>query len=206
MIARNWSELGGNAEWGSFDFVTTDPTRSNSGQLTLSLLTQTVELGDQPLSNQNLNSADVQSLFKLVRSSVYQPRRSTDIVLQEFITRGPNEADIATVYESIALYRWDEASVTQGIPYQIYYPNPTVETVSTAAIVTRDVSNGTAQAAQTFIEYLAAPQQQELFVQFGFRPAISDIDLSSVKRSPWAEGIPGAEEDPSTIAIHPPSR
>ncbi len=32
MQQRNWSKIGGQANWGSFDFVTTNPTRSNSGQ------------------------------------------------------------------------------------------------------------------------------------------------------------------------------
>ncbi|HEY9878131.1 MAG TPA: substrate-binding domain-containing protein, partial [Leptolyngbyaceae cyanobacterium] len=97
---ENWGSLGGNPAWGSFDFVTTDPIRSNSGQLTLSLWSQ-AELGSQPLSVATLNTPSVETLFKEVKSSVYQPPRSTDILLQEFITRGPNDADVATVYESI---------------------------------------------------------------------------------------------------------
>ena len=206
MLAQNWSELGGQPEWGSFDFVTTDPTRSNSGQLTLSLLAQTTALGDRSPSAGNLNSPAIQALFELVHSSVYQPPRSTDILLQEFITRGPNEADVATVYESIALHRWEDSMVTQGIPYQIYYPNPTIETESTAAIVTRDISNQTARAAATFIDFLTAPEQQAVFVQFGFRPAATDLDLSSVSNSPWGEDIPGAQIEPVTTATQPPDR
>ena len=206
MSVQNWSQLGGRTEWGSFDFVTTDPTRSNSGQLTLSLLAQTIALGNRPPSAANLNTPAIQDLFARVRSSVYQPPRSTDILLQEFITRGPNEADVATVYESIALYRWEDATVTQGFPYQIYYPNPTIETQSTAAIVTRDISHRTARAARTFIEFLVDPQQQTVFVKFGFRPAVSSVDLASVSTSPWTQDIPGAEIDPVTRATQPPDR
>ncbi|HLO83385.1 MAG TPA: substrate-binding domain-containing protein, partial [Nostocaceae cyanobacterium] len=40
MQANSWDKIGGKTNWGSFDFVTTDPTRSNSGQVTLSLWTQ----------------------------------------------------------------------------------------------------------------------------------------------------------------------
>ncbi|MEL6326610.1 MAG: substrate-binding domain-containing protein, partial [Cyanobacteria bacterium J06626_23] len=103
-----WGDIGGNSAWGSFDFVTTDPTRSNSGQLTLSLWTQ-AEAGGGSLDQGDFGSNDVQALFSLVKRSVYQPPRSTDTLLQEFIARGPNDADIATVYESIALHRWDQA-------------------------------------------------------------------------------------------------
>jgi hypothetical protein len=81
-----------------------------------------------------LGNPQVQALFGLVKRSVYQPPRSTDILLQEFITRGPNDADIGMVYESIALHRWDQSNRIQGRPYEILYLNPTIETVSTAAI------------------------------------------------------------------------
>lgn len=69
--------------------------------------------------------------------AVYQPPRSTDILLQEFIARGPNDADVAMVYESIALHRWQQSAQGQRESYQIYYLNPTIETVATGAIVSR---------------------------------------------------------------------
>ncbi len=204
MEKRNWAAIGGQADWGSFDFVTTDPTRSNSGQLTLSLWTQ-LKLGSSPLSNSSLNTPAVQSLFALVKKSVYQPPRSTDILLQEFITRGPNDADVATVYESIALYRWSQARTSQGKPYQIYYLDPTIETVATAAIVRRDVDSGAAKAGRQFLEFLTQPQQQAVFVQYGFRPVAAGINLQSVPNSPWVQNIPGAEVNPPVRPVQPPN-
>ena len=205
MTKSTWGDIGGDPSWGSFDFVTTDPTRSNSGQLTLSLWTQ-AEAGGGTLNQGDFGSSDVQALFSLVKRSVYQPPRSTDTLLQEFITRGPNDADIATVYESIALHRWDQASTTQDKPYQILYLDPTIETVSTAAIARRDISNGEAKAARNFIDFLTAPEQQEVFVQFGFRPISDSVDLQSVPGSPWSENIPGAEVDPTGRVTEPPER
>lgn len=200
-----WSELGGSADWGSFDFVTTDPERSNSGQLTLSLWSQE-KLGTQNLSLASLNSPPVEALFNLVKKSVYLPPRSTDILLQEFITRGPNDADVAIVYESIALFRWQQAQQSQGKPYQIFYLNPTIETVSTAAIATRDISGAEARAGREFIDFLLAPEQQAIFVQHGFRPVSSDIDLQSVPNSPWSQNIPGVEYQPNIQTTPPPDR
>ena len=133
MQSGNWSGVGGAKDWGSFDFVTTNPTRSNSGQLTMSLWSQSKAGGNLNIST--FNNPAVESLFGLVKRSVYQPPRSTDILLEEFIAKGPNDADVATVYESIALHRWEQARKTQEKPYQIYYLNPTIETVTTAAIV-----------------------------------------------------------------------
>ncbi len=200
MLAKNWGEIGGKSDWGSFDFLTTDVTRSNSGQLTLSLWYYD-KLGGQ----NNFSDPKIESLFKTIKKSVYLPPRSTDILLQEFITRGPNDSDIATVYESIALYRWEQSQVNQSNPYQIYYLNPTIETVATAAIVRRDVGERKAKAAQEFINFITQPEQQKVFVKYGFRPIIEGIDLSSVPNSPWAQNIPGTEVNPSLKTLPPPN-
>jgi ABC-type molybdate transport system substrate-binding protein len=205
MQAGNWEEIGGNNDWGSFDFVITDPTRSNSGQVTLGLWAQS-KLGGRPLSSATLNNPEINSLFSLIKRSVYQPPRSTDILLQEFISRGPNDADVATVYESIALYRWQQSAANQGKPYQIYYLDPTIETVSTAAIVRRNVNEGEAKAAQQFLEFLTQPPQQEVFVQYGFRPVNNTVDLQTVANSPWSQTIPGAEMNPPGNVIPPPDK
>ncbi|HEY9907613.1 MAG TPA: substrate-binding domain-containing protein [Thermosynechococcaceae cyanobacterium] len=202
MQAGNWAKIGGSSNWGSFDFVTTDPDRSNSGQLTLSLWLQS-KLGGN-LSSAGLNDPNAQALFKLVKKSVYEPPRSTDIMLREFIARGPNDADVGVAYESSALFRWQQSATNQGKPYQIYYLNPTIETTSTAAIVRRNVDQGTANAAKQFLDFLSQPEQQAVFVQHGFRPINSAVDLQAVPNSPWKQNIPGAEVKPTTQAVPNP--
>lgn len=200
MQQRNWSEIGGKSNWGSFDFVMTNPTRSNSGQLTLSLWRQ---------SNQNnsLNNTqtELESLYTQIKKSVYQPPRSTDILLQEFITRGANDGDVATVYESIALHRWSQTKFAQSQPYQIYYPNPTIQTVATAAVVRQNIDQNTAKVAQKFIDFITQPKQQQVFVQYGFRPVIPNLNLSSVSNSPWSQNIPGVISNPSVKIEQPPN-
>ncbi|MEA5621039.1 substrate-binding domain-containing protein [Cronbergia sp. UHCC 0137] len=203
MQANSWGKIGGSSNWGSFDFVTTDPTRSNSGQVTLNLWSAT-KLGGNINSN-SFNDPTVQTLFSLIKKSVYQPPRSTDILLQEFIARGPNDADVATVYESIALYRWQQSAATQGKPYQIYYLNPSIESTATAAIVRRDVDGGTANAAKKFLEFVTQPEQQAILVQYGFRPVNKTVDLKTVPGSPWKQNIPGAEVTPSIQTLQPPN-
>ncbi|MEM9947019.1 MAG: substrate-binding domain-containing protein [Cyanobacteria bacterium P01_D01_bin.36] len=201
----SWSAIGGDASWGSFDFVTTDPTRSNSGQLALSLWAQ-AKTKSSSIEQTDFSSADVQTLFGAVKRSVYQPPRSTDILLQEFIARGPSDADVAMVYESIAIHRWDQSQVNQPQPYQVLYPNPTIETTSTAAIARRDVTKGQAKAARTFIDFLTETDQQAVFVQYGFRPVNASVDVSTVPDSPWAEPIPGVEFELNNQVTAAPDR
>lgn len=193
----NWQKIGGQSNWGSFDFVTTDPTRSNSGQVTLDLWIKS--------TGRSLNTPQTENLFKMIKNSVYLPPRSTDILLQEFIARGPNDADVATVYESNALYRYSQSKLNHSQPYQIYYLSPTVETVATAAIVRRNVSNQEAKTAQKFIDFLKEAEQQKIFIQYGFRPIINGVDLKSVPQSPWSENIPGSQINPPVNTVEPPN-
>ena len=121
------------------------------------------------------------------------------------MAKGANEADIATDYESIALYRWAQSKTSQSKPYQIYDINPTVETVSTAAIVTRNVDEGTAKAAQTFLTELTQPTSQSVLVQYGFRPVNPAVQIEAVAGNLWNQGIPGAQAKPSNPAVNSPS-
>ena len=202
MKASSWQDIGGQAEWGSFDFVMTDPLRSNSGLVTLSLWSAAVT-GGLP-TRQMLNSPLIPPLFTLIHKGVYQPPRSTDLLLQEFITRGPNDADVAVVYESNALSRWQQAASSKGQPYQIYYFPTTIETTITAGIVRRGVDTDTAQAAQKFLDYLLAPEQQSTFVMHGFHPMGGGIDLQKVAGSPWNQNIPGSLVSPPGTALAMP--
>ena len=186
MKAQQWGSFGGSNSWGSFDFVMTNPTRSNSGQLTLSLW-MAHKLKTSPLQAADLSSPTAQSTIALVKRSVYQPARSSDILMQEFVARGANDADIATTYESVALNRWAQSKVSQGQPYQIYEINPTVETKPTAAIVRRQVDQQTAKKAQAFIEFLSQPDQQKVFIQYGFRPVHPDVKLETAATDLWKQ-------------------
>ncbi|MEL6165876.1 MAG: substrate-binding domain-containing protein, partial [Cyanobacteria bacterium J06628_3] len=205
MQSNSWEAVGGQKNWGSFDFLITNPTRSNSAQATLSLWAIS-KLNSSNPNNINYNNPQITSLFSTVKKSIYQPPRSTDILLQEFIARGQNDADVATVYESIALSRWKQSMKNQDKPYQIYYLNPTVETVATAAIVRQNVDSGTAKAGQKFVDFLTQPEQQKVFVQYGFRPTNNNVDLKSVPNSPWNQNIPGSQINPSTKTLPAPNQ
>jgi ABC-type molybdate transport system substrate-binding protein len=205
LKANRWSEIGGPTAWGNFDLMMTDPNRSNSGQLTLGLWAQ-AKLNSPSLTTAVLNAPVIQPLFSLVKRSVYEPPRSTDILLQEFIARGPNDADVGIVYESIALHRWQESAQNQGKPYQIYYLDQTIETIPTAAIVRRDVDSGTADAARQFLNYLTQPKPQAVLAQFGFRPVNTTVDLSAIPNTPWKQAIPGVQVKPTGQVTKTPNQ
>ena len=149
----SWSSLGGQESWGRFNLRATDPARSNSGQLAMLLW---------------LRSQGRDQAIDLWRRALYQPPRSTDILLREFIATGPNDGDLAFVYESIALSRLDESRQRQGAAYTILAPNPSYETVLEAALL-EGKAEGRLSDGTTFIRFLRSDPQQQLLMEWGFR-------------------------------------
>ncbi len=169
--AGQWGALGGPAGWGSVDLRSADPMRSNSGQLSLALWCR------------GQNNADCTAAL---RRAVYRPARSTDIVLQEFISGGPNEGDLALVYEASALTRQAEAGRQRPGGYVLLVPDPTIETVLAAAVLRGEAAGGQ-QDGERFVAFLLSPDGQAVLRRQGFRGADGaggSRAASGVKRLP----------------------
>jgi ABC-type molybdate transport system substrate-binding protein len=173
--AGQWSALGAPAEWGSFDLRTTDPLRSNSGQLVVALWSR-----DQPGPD---------SLATL-RRAVYRPARSTDILLREFISAGPNEGDLGLVYESTALLRAEEAERRRPGGYRVLVPDPTVEMVLAAAVL-RGEATGRGRDGERLVDFLTGAEGQAILEATGFRDP---------------EGRGGARDGDRVRRLPPPQR
>ncbi|MEB3264946.1 MAG: substrate-binding domain-containing protein [Synechococcus sp.] len=155
LAAGRWPALGGPPAWGSFDLRLTDPLRSNSGQLTLALWSR-AEPGEAALA--------------LLKRAVYRPARSTDILLREFVSGGPNEGDVAMVYEAPALLRQPEAQRRWPGGYRLLFPDPTLETVLSAAVL-RGEGQGSEDDGKRFVAFLQSEQGRQVLQRHGFRDA-----------------------------------
>ncbi len=162
--AGQWGALGAPEGWGSFDLRSADPMRSNSGQLALALWCQDGSGGGRAAAD---GSGDCAAAL---RRAVYRPARSTDILLQEFISGGPNEGDLALVYEASALARQGEAGRQRSGGYVLLFPDPTIETVLAAAVL-RGEANGRAEDGERFVAFLLSPEGQGVLTRLGFRGA-----------------------------------
>lgn len=151
--AGQWAQLGAPPAWGSFDLRSTDPLRSNSAQLSLALWTR-----DQP------GPATV----ALLRRAVYRPARSTDILLREFISGGRNDGDVALVYEATALLRAAEAQRRWPGGYRLMVPDPTIEMVLAAAVLSGE-ANGSEADGERLVQFLTGPEGQAVLRAAGFR-------------------------------------
>jgi hypothetical protein len=155
VAAGEWAAVGAPAAWGSFDLRATDPLRSNSGQLLLALWRR--------------GPRDDGSIAVL-RRAIYRPARSTDILLREFISGGPNDGDLALVYEAGALQRVPQAAQRWPGGYRLLVPDPTME-VALAAAVLRGQASGREGDGERLVAFLRGTEGQELLRSVGFRDA-----------------------------------
>ncbi|MFN6131480.1 MAG: substrate-binding domain-containing protein [Synechococcaceae cyanobacterium] len=159
VAAGQWGALGGPAAWGSFDLRATDPLRSNSGQLLLALWSQGP--GDQ-------------TSFQALRRAIYRPARSTDILLREFISGGPNEGDLAFVYEAGARQRAAEAAQRWPGGYRLLLPDPSIEVVPAAAVL-KGAASGRPEDGERLVAFLTGPSGQEILRGAGYRQASDQV-------------------------------
>ena len=130
------------------------------------------------------------------RQALHQPPRSTDILLREFIAAGPNDGDLAFVYESIALNRREESFQRQGEAYRLLVPDPSYETVISASVI-EGPARGTLRDGEALVRFLRRGSQQQLLVDWGFR----SIDGRRPKGAQTTTVLPAPDQEQRDRAL-----
>jgi hypothetical protein len=165
-IATNgWTVAGGNADWGKLKLTHSNPARSNSGMLALTLMYQEYAKANP---GKTVNDAGFGTMMAAVESATGGKfAETTSDVLKDF-----ESADAAVVYEADAL-RAIESGMTNA---RIVYPAPTVSVVLPIGIVEgKWVDGGQQELGGKFIDYLLSPAVQEKALAQGYRPAIESL-------------------------------
>jgi hypothetical protein len=173
-----WSAYG-HADWGYIKFGQTDPLKSNSGFMTILLLTYDYYGKTSGLTAQDITSnQDYQAWFLGFEHSISQFEQSTGPLMDKMIAYGPSTYDIVSVYEATAIEQSDNAVGRYGTLH-VYYPPVSVWSDHPFCVLNADwVTPEKAEASQLFINYLLNPEvQQEALMKYGFRPVDSSIIL-----------------------------
>lgn len=166
-------------DWGYVKFAHTDPLKSNSGFMTILMMTYAYYDKTSGLTSSDiLTDTGFQDWFIKSENSVGKFEYSTGPLMQKMITYGPSAYDMITVYEATAIEQAENAVGRYG-ELRIYYPPALLWSDHPFCILDADwVSPQQREAAQLFLDYLSSPQsQQSALMQYGFRPADSSIDL-----------------------------
>jgi ABC-type Fe3+ transport system substrate-binding protein len=175
---QGWAAVGGKAEWGFVKLGHTDPTRSNSGLQSITLMAM------EHFGRTNLTVADVldpafQTWFTELEAGVTKFELSTGTFMTDMVRYGPSKYDIAVVYESLAIGQLANAQGRWG-NLKVYYPKTTLWSDSPAAILEGDwVTPAQKAAATTWLQYLLSKEVQTTALAYGFRPADLSIPLKS---------------------------
>lgn len=170
-----WRDYG-HPQWGFVKFGHTDPFKSNSGLMTILLITYDYFNKTKGLTSNDILTDDYGRWFGEL-AGYTAVGDSTGTFMQEIVAFGPSKYDMVAVYESTAIEQADNAAGRYG-QLNVYYPPATIMSDHPFCVLKADwVTSDEAQAAQEFIDYLLSRPVQEKALAFGFRPADATISL-----------------------------
>jgi ABC-type Fe3+ transport system substrate-binding protein len=166
-------------DWGYVKFGHTDPLKSNSGFMTIVLMTYGYHGKTSGLSASDiLSNDDYQTWFLETESSIGQFEHSTGPLMEKMVAYGPSTFDIVAVYEATAIEQAENAVGRYG-ELRVYYPPALLWSDHPFCIVNADwVTPQQTKAATLFMDYLTSKPAQELaLLKYGFRPVDDSIPL-----------------------------
>lgn len=169
----------GHPEWGYFKFGHTSPLTSNSGLMTILLMTYGYfgKTGDLTTTD-ILSDSAYQQWFAALEQTISDFGNSSGTYMRDIITYGPSKYDLVAIYESSAIEQLENAAGRYG-ELRIYYPPATVMSDHPFCLLQAEwVSPEQAQAARLLVDYLLSRPAQEKALALGFRPADASISLT----------------------------
>jgi ABC-type Fe3+ transport system substrate-binding protein len=175
---RGWDAFN-HPEWGYVKFGQTNPLTSNSGFMTILLMTYDYFQKTRGLETQDiLSNEGYQQWFLEFQGTISQFGNSTGSYMKEIIAYGPSMYDIVSVYEATVIEHIDSAAGHYG-ELKVYYPPATIMSDHPFCILKGEwVTKDKEAAAKLFIDYLHdKPAQEAALIEHGFRPIDETISI-----------------------------
>lgn len=166
-------------DWGYIKFGHTDPLKSNSGFMSILLMTYGYYGKTSGLTSADiLSNSDYRKWFLETETAIGQFESSTGPLMQKMVAYGPSTFDFVAVYEATAIGQADNAVGRYG-ELRVYYPSPLLWSDHPFCVLQADwVTSQQTRAARLFIDYLASPSAQTTaLLKYGFRPVDTSIKL-----------------------------
>jgi hypothetical protein len=169
--------------WGLVKFGHTSPLSSNSGAQALVLMAYGYHNKTSGLSSADVLDAGFQGWMEEMERAVLDFGDSTGTFMTSMVQFGPSKYDVVLVYENLAVENIEVAQGRWGQNLRVYYPPATLFSDHPYAILGDPLTTPEQRAAaERFQRFLLERPQQELALQFGFRPA--DPGVPVVTSSP----------------------
>jgi ABC-type Fe3+ transport system substrate-binding protein len=173
---EGWAAYG-YPEWSYIKFGHTDPTRSNSGFMTIVLMAYNY-LGKTSgmTADDILSNPEFQQWLEDFEGSIPEFGSSTGTYMNDIVAYGPSKYDMVAVYEATAIEHLENAKGRYG-ELRVYYPPATIMSDHPFCVINATwVTPEKRKAAQIFLDYLTTEDVQELaLLKYGFRPVNPNV-------------------------------
>ncbi len=184
---KSWNELGGDPNWGFFNFSHTNPIDSNSGMQFITLLIydyyNQIGMSKKELKVEDITNNNVMEYIKAFEKNTAKQIDGSGKFIDTMIQFGPSKYDMGVIYEYYALANIKNAQGRWG-RLKVIYPNPTIWSNRPFIILNRQPSNSKKLLALKKIrDFLLSDDIQKKAMQEGYRPASTAIsDLSYMEK------------------------
>ncbi len=178
---KTWADYG-RPEWGPFQFGHTHPDYSNSGIASIIAITYAATGKTRGLTVEDVQSPAVAELMQAVQSGIIHYGRSTGFFGRQMFNRGPGYLSAAVLYENLVVEAYDQTRFPNiALPVVAIYPREgTFWTDNPYAILNAPwMTDELREAATVYRDYLLAPEQQQMALSLGYRPADTSIPLGA---------------------------
>jgi len=201
---KGW-ETYGQPDWGYIKFGHTSPLSSNSGFMTILLLTYDFFGKTSGLTAAEiLGSSAYQQWLTDLETTIGKFGDSTGNYMKEMVAYGPSMYDLIAVYEATAIEQAQNAVGRYG-ELRVYYPPANIMSDHPFCVLQAEwVTDEKAKAAQQFIDFLLSkPAQEKALLQYGFRPADQTIPLDQAGSPFQRYAANGVRVDPGQLVELP---
>ena len=170
----------GHPEWGKFKFGHAHPDFSNSAMLSMIAEVYAAAGKTAGLTVDDVKSEPVRERVAAVEQAIVHYGKWDKWILDKMVERGPEYLHATPTYENnVVLYNMERADELRFPLVSIYPREGTFWVTNPACIPDADwVSEERKEAAETFIAYMTAPEQQARMMKWALRPADTSVALS----------------------------
>ena len=174
-----WADHG-HPEWGKFKFGHAHPDFSNSAMLSMIAEVYAAAGKTAGLTVDDVKSEPVRERVAAVEQAIVHYGKWDKWILDKMVERGPEYLHATPTYENnVVLYNMERADELRFPLVSIYPREGTFWVTNPACIPDADwVSEERKEAAETFIAYMTAPEQQARMMKWALRPADTSVALS----------------------------
>jgi ABC-type Fe3+ transport system substrate-binding protein len=187
---EGWTAIANQPDWGFFKFSHTDPGSSNSGLMSLVLMSYDYRAKHAGLDNTDILDSKFQDWLRTIERNLVGARSglsdSTGNLMTSMVQRGWSTYDVIFVYESVAIDYLQRANGRYG-PLKVVYPKYNMWNDNPYYVL--DVpwsSPEQRKAAKMFLDFLLGEDAQRQAMTHGFRPANTNVPTNGPD-SPFAK-------------------